>query len=413
MRFSYNKNLILSNIHTYLCSLHVADSALERAASYLTFLMVLWASSANADLSRPEVSYAGVAYLGDYEFIQSSYPLSLALNHENADAPYEGDLPSIDERLRTLIGDTPPKYIDLYYGLGDINKSKSLAMAVAIDRELVSVEQFKIHRVFTKIVFDVSAQLLFFDFHSMSLVNSVPIQFAANHTVDGKKTITKGDSLELAKLLYFSEDGFLHAIVQKLKDVRLKELNARRFQLTSVNLHERVLDKMACCRNNAQFKQYVGQLFTTQLASQYAITVLPYNRGYGLGNQLPGRFANGNIFSLKVPESDFEFGIDVKNFSKQKKGHNLIYGTQINFSFTEPFRDQTYIKSDYRYGVHKIAAENRLSADDWAAYEDAIESLLSDLVSQLAAPARAWHKAHAREPDSYSQFKKKEGLFNE
>lgn len=369
-------------------------------------------SRSQSDLATPDVFFAGLAYLGDFEYIDSSYPLSIALN----DTQYLKKIgkKSIDATLLEKIDASPPKHIRVNHTLGDLNRSKSIGLAVAIDRELVSVEQFNTSDVFTKIIVDISAQLLFYDFDTMTLIKDVPLSFAFNHILEGKQEVSKEVQAQLAERLYFAEpDGFLNKIVETLRELSLEEISPIRFQLTQIGIHERVIEQLKCCRNDDQFRQYLGQYFSAQLSAQHQLSVLPYNRGYALGNQLPGRFANGNIFTLTMPEPDFEFDLQLKNVSKQADDGKIIYGAQLWFKFHEPFREQTYIQGDYRYGVHKIAADNQVLTDDWAAWEDALEGLLDALVAQLGAPQRVWHKTHARDPNSYSQFKEKEDLFNE
>jgi hypothetical protein len=363
---------------------------------------------ATADLAKPEVFYAGIAYLGDKDYIDAAYPLSRTLNESASNGPV------LDQRLRALLSETELKYLTISYQLGNIRQSKSIGMAIALDRELFSTEQYDTGHQFTKFIFDISGQLLFFDFEKMALIDTVPINFAANHTLKGQYTATKEQRLALAKFLYLEgEENFLAAAVEALTTTKINTKDGLRFQLDTINLHQRVLDQMADNRHPEQFKQYLGQYFTAQLSAQHPVSVLPYNRGYGIGNQLPGRFQDGNVFSLQLPEPDFTFTLDVKNFTKKPAKSSAGYFTQAYLTFNEPYRNKTYIAGDYRYGVDKRGIDTAITTDDWAAYEDAIEGLLASLINQLGKPQKNWHKKYARDTNSYAQFKVKQELFTD
>ncbi|WP_101760092.1 hypothetical protein [Oceanicoccus sp. KOV_DT_Chl] len=360
------------------------------------------------ELAKPDVFYAGVAYLGDYQYINQAYPLSLQLND-----PAQPEV-TLDKYLISLLAANPPVNFELRYDLGDLNRSQSIAMAIAIDKELISIEQFKASKLVTKVILEVSAQILFYDFDSMTLIDNYPISFAVNHLLEEGQTLSATEKRKLAKMLFFEEtDGLLVTLVNEVQSMRLNTRAGIRFQLTDLAVQERVIALKPVALPAGLFEQYIGQFFSSQLSAQHKVNVLPYNRGYGLGSQLPGRFANGKIFSLAMPKPDYEFTIDVKNFTKSESEDQVIYGTQMAFSMFEPQRKKTYIDDDYRYAVYKIGTASRIKTDDWSAYEDALEGLLAELTAQLAKPDRSWHKAHARSSSSYSQFKHKKELFNE
>ncbi len=364
--------------------------------------------SSAGDLSRPDVFYAGIAYLGDYQYINQAYPLSLELND-----PSQPGI-TLDKHIYALLEANPPSNFELRYDLGDLNRSQSIAMAIALDKELISIEQFTSGEIVTKVILEVSAQILFYDFESMTLIDNYPISYAVNHLLPGERSLSQAEKLKMGKMLYFDEaDGLLATIMKELHAIQLNTRSGIRFQLTKLDVQDRVLAHQPEGFRLGAFKQYVGQFFSSQLSSQHKVNVLPYNRGYGLGNQLPGRFANGKIFSLEMPEPDYEFAIDLKNFTKSEDEDRLIYGTQIAFSFIEPQRKKTYIEDDYRYAVYKIATNSRIKTDDWSAYEDALEGLIAEIITQLAKPDRSWHRAYARSSSSYSQFKQKKELFND
>jgi hypothetical protein len=161
-----------------------------------------------------------------------------------------------------------------------------------------------------------------------------------------------------------------------------------------------------------QLQQSIGQLFSAQLSSRYAIRVLPYIRGYAIGKQIPGRFANGKAFNLSVPEADFLFRINLAKLGKFDDRNSWLYSAQAHFTFAEGSLDRTIAADDFRYAVPKLKGDSAAIVDDWGAYEDALENLLTELAQQLGAPNRSWVAAHARNPQTYQQLQLKKELFD-
>ncbi len=362
---------------------------------------------------QQDVFYAGLAYLGDYQYIDKNYPATRQLNGET-----NNTTATLDRALVALIKKKPPKNFNLRYDLANLNQSQTVVMAVALDKELVSREVLKNDNGYlTKIILDITLQVLFYDFESMSLVDNYSITSAINHTVSGNQTNIDAEVSKLAKKLYLGDSthaGILKEISDKIAALTPRAIDSLRFQLSDIQVHDRVKSHLPQTLSTQELQQYLGQHFSTQLSAKSSVNVLPYTRGYALGNQLPGRFSNGEVFNLKMPDADYEFNLEVKNLIHKKTTDSSLFGSQMKFSMFEPLSHQTYINDDFRYGIYKLEADNQVVKDDWSAYEDAMEALIDELVEQLKQPDKSWHKKHARsQAASYQQFNTKVELFNE
>jgi len=369
--------------------------------------------AANLSFHQKDVFYAGLAYLGDYKYIDKNYPVTRKLNGEKDHAKA-----ILDRALIDLIKQSPPANFNLRYDLANLNKSETVVMAVAMDKELVSREVIKNQEGYlTKIILDVTLQILFYDFESMSLVDNYSISSAINHTIQGNPSSIEPEVMELAKRLYLGDSshiGILTEVSDKVQNLNPREIDSLRFQLSKITTHERVKSHLPETLSINELEQYLGQHFSTQLSAKSSVNVLPYTKGYALGNQLPGRFSNGEVFNLKVPEADYEFNLEVKNLIHKKAADKSLFGSQMKFSMFEPLSRKAYISDDYRFGIYKIESTKQVVYDDWSAYEDAMEALLEELIDQLKNPDKGWHKKHARsQAESYKQFKTKVELFNE
>ncbi len=284
-------------------------------------------------------------------------------------------------------------------------------MAVAVDKEYTSVERFKNE---TKIITEVSMQLLFYDFDSMSLVANIPLQYAKNHLAPKSVNL----ELEINGLyddIYLGlrgSEGLFQRAAEKLSKVNLNEqIGAIRYQVTDIELGEQAASMLPDSINSDQYKQYLGQTLSAKLSKNYNIAVLPFVKGYTFGNKMPGRFTNGDIFNLSVPEPDYEFQFKVDKFIKAPEDFWAIYAAYGAFRFIEPTEQSTYINGEFKLAVSKVYISNQ-DLDDWGAYNDAVEELMSDLVKQLAKPERSWFKKHARVSKTYDEFTIKQAMFS-
>lgn len=371
----------------------------------------VYAKSAN--FYQQNVFYAGLAYLGDYQYIDKSYPFTRKLNGEK-----DNSQATLDKTLVNLIKQNPPKNFNLHFHLAKLSESQTVVMAVALDKELVSREVFKNQDGYiTKIILDITLQILFFDFSSMSLIDNYSLSSAINHTVKGNKENIDDEVYLLAQRLYLgdkSNPGLLKEVNDKISTLTPRAIDRLRYQMTQIKLHDRVKLQLPPSLSSSELEQYLGQQFSKKLSAESSVNVLPFSRGYALANQLPGRFSNGEVFNLKMPSPDYEFNLEVKDLIHKKMDGSSLYGSQMMFKMLEPLSQKIYINDDYRYGVYKLESSNQVVTDNWSAYEDAMESLIDDLVQQLKKPVKSWHTEHARSKESsYEQFKTKMELFNE
>ncbi len=377
----------------------------------LALTLILGCTVSDQAPAQTKVFYAGLGYLGSYEFIEANYSQALRLN-SNKSGPGR-----MDQALQAALEAKPPQNFQLDYGLADLQRSESLVMSIAIDKEQVSIERHSIAgRPLTKLIVDASAQILFYDFESQSLVANYPHAQAINHVVEDSSQL----DVEIAKLfetLYFgdaSTKGLIETVVERVNTMRVDDIRGLRYQLREVTIGDEAGQQIPKGQQLAQVGQYWGQFFSAQLASKTTVPVLPYVRGYAIGNQMTGRFANGKVFNLQFPEPDFVFDIKVNKLIKSKDNKGLLYGAQANLHLLEPSLNRTLIQDDFRYGVYKLDEGTSDNLDDWAAFEDAMENLMIEWVEQLRDPKRRWFSSHARNTnDTYTTFRDKKELFND
>lgn len=386
--------------------MHYLDKKLTIVPSLCVLFILFFTNSSLSSTHQVKVHYAGLAFLGRYDYIQANYPMALSLNPINNST--QG---VIDQAIFKQLKTTPLKNLALDLKLASLKNSDALVMAIAIDNEIISTE---IHGPHTKVLIDLSAQILFFDYKNMSLVESHPVTFSLNHTVPKQQQLSKKQQHQLFQQAYLGQGhqgGFIHHIVKTLKNLSIAEAGNLHFQVQSVDV-SKIRQRILNHRLPQQVAQYFGQYFSAQLAHQYSISVLPYVKGYAIGNTMAARVANGTVYQLKLPKADYQFNLHFLGMKKHKEPDSYLYSSKLRLQLKEPFLQKTYLNDDFRYAVYKPVQKTSYQLDDWPAYRDASENLIDELVQQLAKPNKKWIKTHARDKKSYRRFKLKQELFH-
>lgn len=354
---------------------------------------------------KNEVHYAGFAYLGDYKLLDSNYPITRFLDRDRM----------LSDFLRKELQRVSPLHLDLRYELGNLQSGETTAIAVALERERLTREVHEfVDGTRTTLKIDIAVQVLIYNVEQGTLLDSFQVTRALNDVLPGDVQDIQDLAREHVRELYFgneTESGLLAQTANRIAQHEVKKQHGLRFQVRNVGFLESTTASLSSDYSLHQLQQHLGQAYTARLAETTGVTVIPYTRGHAFGNQLPGRFADGAVFSVMLPEPDYVFDLEVRNLMQTPDADNLLYGTQLRFTLTEPFTNTTKIHGDFKKGIWKYALDGRLQTD-WSAYEDAIEALLEDLIEQLGKPTRAWHEDHSRDPDqTYRQFSSKD-LFN-
>ncbi|MFS1703806.1 hypothetical protein [Alteromonas sp. AMM-1] len=374
---------------------------------WLVVYLAIISIPAVAKTTERDVFFAGVSFLGSYAMVEANYPAGLKLNNPSQ----VGRDNTLDNRFLTYLQAQPPVHYQLNTGLANLRRSESVVVSLAIESEKISQEVIGRNR---KIIFEVGAQLLFMDFSNMTLLANYPIELAINHIVPADISL-QDDTFNGMEALYFGQDGasgLLQKAAQLAQQVQPFAQQRIRFQVASVSTHEQAKAWFPPSLTEAQFNQHIGQTFTAQLSSQYGLAVLPFVKGYAVGNKMAGRFANGDVYNLTLPEPDYEFVILVRDFKKVEQDSNYLFGARVGLKFSHRATGRDYINGFYHLAVPKLGSENISEADDWSPSEDAVESLLSQWIQQLSSPSEEWHKIHASNKASFNEFNQKKELFN-
>jgi hypothetical protein len=124
---------------------------------------------------------------------------------------------------------------------------------------------------------------------------------------------------------------------------------------------------------------------------------------------MAARFANGDVYNLKVPDPDYAITLDLLSLKKIKydqesDGASWIYGAFIQLRAFEPLSNHVYMDAMIKQGDTKVVPASQTLVDDWAAFQVTIQGLMQGLTETLATPDPQWVHSHMGAADSYTQL---------
>lgn len=354
-----------------------------------------------------DVYFAGFAWLGDAAALDAHYPYSRALNQREADAVAPLDA-AVSERLRAATFEGFTLKFDELGSLGADSPS-TLALAFVLDRETVSVETIGDTR---KILVELAGQALFFDFRESAVIASFPFVDQFKHTKDS--AVTREDIAAMVREMYFGaiESNVFDDFTHTLASSRFNPNVTRRIQVTEVSylpsLRALLPDHFA--DDDRSFRSAVAQDFSKYLSGNQGIPILPYTVGSAIGNRMAGRFSDGAVFDLRVPEPDYTISLNLTNlrkieFERTPAGASYIYGAYLHVRVAEPLSNTVFMDAALKNGASKIVPVSLENVNDWAAYQETLLVLMEKFSEALRKPEAAWAAKHSDKPSLLKEMK--------
>ncbi|RAS17214.1 hypothetical protein DFO50_104176 [Microvirgula sp. AG722] len=342
--------------------------------------------------SAATVTFAGIAYSGDSKSIPQRFPHSLKLEKSRTAAGL-----TLNAQLSSALASSKPAHFELNQtGLTSLKgQDQAIVVALLITGETVSAERFG---SVAKLLTQVRAQAMFFDFKTMSVLRAYPFSFTHLDVIDHMP----GNAEMQARFstLYYGDQGkpgILNRFVDIVGAATIPEHVPRYLQVGQVKLSDEaraVLPEMLT-RNPGDAETWLADLFAENLSSKTGVPLLPYSKGYAIGNVMSMRISDGEVFMLKLPEADYTIALDVPRFRKIKSGESAagasyIYGAYAHVDIQEPVSGKHYLNADFKNGEVKLVPVTQSSVDDFPAYHDAIKGLFAKLSDNLAGNRTDW-----------------------
>jgi hypothetical protein len=341
-------------------------------------------------LSATPVYFAGFALAGNASESEAAFPITSQILRETSQS---GGYP-IEQSLWASVQSAAHSELVIKRELGSGDDSSDLvAMAFVLDWENVSSE---LVAGSTKLVVDLHAQVLVFDFNSKKVIGSYPIAVQLLHSVDGPTTAELEASL--VRRLYFGSEGesIFRRFAERLSSVSVKPSTGNYIRVVSVELEDNARQAVAdYAQDESVLISRVADSFGKRLAENQKVSYVPYAKGSAIGSKMAARFANGEIFQLELPEPDYRVHLRLRGFKKVLLDSNSVesawaYGSYMNVAVKDFDDQKVYLDAPFKFGAVKKVVAGSEGIDDWTAYQESMFTLIDQITLQSAKPDKAW-----------------------
>lgn len=345
-------------------------------------------------VSASEVIVAGFAFSGDFRTVPVRFPHTWRL-YQQIQSRHNANLSFsrlINERLKGI----QPESIVLHSGDKLVNLKKSdraLMTVLVLTGETVATERYG---SYYKTFVNLRGDALIFDYKNRTVIRSYPVSvalFDATSEPPSEKRITG-----FIDHLIRREDGrgLVRQYTRRLQKAKLPAEGTRTVQVHNAELNPEVLKFFpASLQNNpAAVKAMLTEGFGSILSAKLNVPIMPSSIGHKDG-VTSLRLENGDDYQLKVREGDYFFDIKLDRLVRKQLVHNsvgtsYVYGAFMNVRFYEPVLNSTYIHSDFKNGEIAVVPEGQISADNFAAYQDAMRGLILKFADAFENPDSGW-----------------------
>ncbi|AUH52808.1 hypothetical protein CXB49_19455 [Chromobacterium sp. ATCC 53434] len=358
------------------------------------------------------VTFAGLSYSGDSKSIPARFPYSLKL--EKALAARGNPL---NKQLAAKLATDKPLHFDLnQQGLTSLKgQDQAIVATLLITGETVSVERFG---GVTKLMTQIRAQAMFFDFKNMTVLRAYPLSFAYLDLIDHNPG--EREMQDRIAGLYYGEQG-KPGILQRFTDIMheatVPDQVPRFLQVAKVRIGDDARKQLPpeLTRTPGAAETWAADLFAENLSSKTGVPLLPYTKGYAIGNTLSMRVSEGDVFMLKLPEADYAISLDIPKLRRITSGEvaagtSYIYGAYAHVNIQEPVSGKHYLDADFKNGEVKLVPASQDTIDDFPAYHEAIKGLFAKLADNLAGNRNDWLKSSTSASDIDKQIESTQQL---
>jgi len=342
-----------------------------------------------------KVQFAGFAFGGDHSTFGNRFPHSQRINQRN-EAEGGSQLNSI---ALAQIGKVSIDGVAWVIGdLGKLDQGPALAMAMVLTRETVSIEQIgDMH----KLVVDLAAEALFFDFKEQQVIASFPVVVQLRDV----SSVPPDEATITARVqsIFDGSSGvsLFKELASSMKGMTVREKYKLRIGVREVQIEEPARNFMPTnLAKPGAAEQWLAQSFSSYLVANQHVALVPYIKDSAIGNKMAGRFADGRVFSLTLPQPDYAVDLVLRGFKKVRysensAGSSWIYGAFSDIRVYEQLSQREYFKGSLKQGATKIVPASQKGTEDWPAFQETLLKLYSDFSEQIGVADKDWVKSHS------------------
>lgn len=352
--------------------------------------MLLWALAFCKDVAAlDKIYYAGQSFTSNSSSIASNFKFTVnSLDTVNTENLNRYVLQGLEKNH---------KYHYTSDALGDSkNAGNATALALSLDSELVSV--VKIGSLY-KLLYELSAQALYFDFYEKQVLAGYPFTLSYVEVFDQQPTHEDIQRTVNKFLFEGGQNPLGREFVSVVSKADVPNPSSKRIRVRNVDIEPAAQAWLPDVEQVENIKNRYGHEFGKYLGTNQSISVLPASAGTTIGNAMAARFANGDVYQLKIPEEDYQIDIVIKGFKKlQASKTNIasvyVYGAFTEIVFKEPLSGKEFFRSPVKLGATKTIPVTQTSTDDWASANEALIQLFDEFTKQINSGNKAWQLSH-------------------
>ncbi len=350
------------------------------------------------------VSLASFAYSGDFQSIQGRFPYSRQVEASLGAAGVNG-------LIRQTVASQAPKGFELdSASLAELKgRDQAIAVALVMNSETVSTEQFG---SYAKVFVQLRAQAMFFDFKTMTVLRAYPFSVAYVDLLDHAPS--EEEITAHVRTLYLgtaNKAGIVGRFADALGRASLPDQVPRFLQVAQVTVGDEARKTLpaALAGKPGVAETWVADMLGEAISSRTGVPILPYSKGYAIGQVMSMRIADGSVYSLKLPEPDYAISADLTRFgrfehAKVAAGTSYIYASKVQLKLQQPLSGRVYLDSEFKNGEVKTVPASQQTVDDFPAYSDSLRGLFSKLSNVLAGNDDPWLRDAATSKDIDKQI---------
>jgi hypothetical protein len=366
---------------------------------------------AATDATHENIYFAGVAFSANAADVPKEFPHLSRVLDSTTNAAVSA---AIREKLRA--DHAAPNLI--FDQLGSIrDASHSTALALALDGEGISIE--RIGDVY-KSRFEISAQLLFFDFKEKQILGGFPVIL---DYIDTSPKPPSNDTIDQQFKTMLLGSGGRHSLsdefVSTLIGASIPTPASRHLRVTSVDLAPKAIAYLQQAIPGVDLeivRRQIAREFGKYLSANQRLAILPFASSQALGGSMAARFVEGDAYQLKIPEADYAISIKIAGFKKIEQGRTAtsigyIYGAFVDLAVTEPMSGTAYFSQRIKQGANQTVPITQSAMDDWANAYDTLRLLFNNFTLAISDLNSRWVKSSmANEAAARSQLNSLKGL---
>ena len=355
------------------------------------------------------IAYAGLAYAGNYADVATRFKYS-----KRYEAHLKDQGTDINAKLRQAVqGGHYPFHLNTDES-AEIKGDQTLVTTLTVTGETVSDETFgPVH----KLLVQIRAQAMIFDFQSKMLLRAYPLSFAYLDALNHVPSDAEIDE-HVVKAYEGAQgkDGIFARYADALTHATLPRSDALFLRITNVTIDgdARPAIPAALSQSPDEAETWLADHLDEALNTYAGLPVIPYSAGYAVGGVMPLRLANSD-FSLKFPDANVEVSVELTGvkrvqYAQNNVGTSYIYGTFATVRISAQNNPKPYLNASFKNGEVKEVPATQGYVDDLPAYNDSIRGLFNKLSDELGGKDTPWLKSATAAPDIAAQLSASRGL---